>query len=67
MLLEQSKIVPRLLNVENQLIESWEYGDAAPTLPQLELLAYYLDVPVSHFWSMKTIETDKNEKLGLTI
>ncbi len=54
----------RLLNVENQAIESWEYGDAAPTLPQLELLAYYLDVPVSHFWSMKTIETDKNEKLA---
>lgn len=54
----------RLLNVENQIIESWELGDTAPTLPQLELLAYYLDVPVSHFWSMKTMETDKNEKLA---
>ena len=25
-------------------------------LPQIELLAYYLDVPVSHFWSLKTID-----------
>lgn len=54
----------RLLNVENHIVESWEFGDSAPTLPQLELIAYYLDVPVSHFWSMKTIETDKNEKLA---
>ncbi|MEM9951160.1 MAG: helix-turn-helix transcriptional regulator [Chloroflexota bacterium] len=54
----------RLLNVDMQTIEAWEYGDTAPTLPQLELLAYYLDVPVSHFWSTKTIETDKNEKLA---
>jgi len=54
----------RLLGIEPALIESWEYGDTAPTLPQLELLAYYLDVPVSHFWSTKTIETDKVEKLN---
>ncbi|MGB7340352.1 MAG: helix-turn-helix transcriptional regulator [Phototrophicaceae bacterium] len=54
----------RLLNVANTVIESWEFGDTAPTLPQLELLAYYLDVPVSHFWSMKTMDTDKNEKLA---
>lgn len=54
----------RLLNVEIGLIQAWEYGDTAPTLPQLELLAYYLDVPVSHFWSTKTIETDKQEKLN---
>lgn len=44
----------RLLRVAPQLIESWEYGDAVPSLPQLELLAYYLDIPVSHFWSQKT-------------
>ncbi|MGJ3238308.1 MAG: helix-turn-helix domain-containing protein [Anaerolineae bacterium] len=54
----------RLLGVENSVIETWEYGDAAPTLPQLELLAYYLDVPVSHFWSMKTMDADKSEKLA---
>lgn len=50
----------RLLNVQSQTIEIWELGDASPTLPELELLAYYLDVPVSHFWGQKTIESDKS-------
>lgn len=52
----------RLLGVTPQQIETWELGDAVPTLPQLELLAYYLDVPVSHFWSQKTLDQDKTEK-----
>lgn len=52
----------RLLNVQPELVESWEYGDASPTLPHLELLAYYLDVPVSHFWGQKTLESDKSAK-----
>lgn len=54
----------RLLSVASPVIESWEYGDTAPTLPQIELLAYYLDVPVSHFWSLKTIDQDKSEKVA---
>ncbi|MCC7361761.1 MAG: helix-turn-helix domain-containing protein [Anaerolineales bacterium] len=28
----------------------YEAGTAAPSLPELELLAYFLDVPVSYFW-----------------
>ena len=45
----------RLLNVSPELIERWEYGDEVPGLPQLELMAYYLDVPVSHFWGVETL------------
>ncbi len=44
----------RLLNVSAEQYQSWELGEDVPTLPQLELLAYYLDVPVSHFWSLET-------------
>lgn len=51
----------RLLNVTPQIIQAWEYGEQAPSLPQLELLAYYLDVPVSHFWGQETID---NERAG---
>lgn len=46
----------RVLNVPTADIESWEYGDSAPSLPQLELLAAYLDVPVSQFWNTQTLE-----------
>lgn len=54
----------RLLNIHPSTVEAWEYGDSVPSLPQLELLAYYLDVPVSHFWGQRTLETDKSEKVS---
>lgn len=53
----------RLLNITPQTFQSWEYGDAIPDLPQLELLAYYLDVPISHFWGQKTIDNDPTSKV----
>lgn len=51
----------RLLHVTSQQMESWEFGDDSPSLPQLELLAYYLDVPVSHFWGMQTSTINRAE------
>ncbi|GAB4509610.1 MAG: hypothetical protein OHK0046_04920 [Anaerolineae bacterium] len=49
----------RLLRVPPSQIEAWEYGDSVPSLPQLELLAYYLDVPVSHFWGTETLKVSR--------
>lgn len=43
------------VGVPPQRFTRWEHGDADPSLPQLELLAYELGVPVSHFWSMQTL------------
>ena len=34
-----------------------EAGESAPTLPQLEALAFYLDVPLEHFWGNQTMST----------
>lgn len=45
----------RLLRVSPDEVEAWELGDLVPSLPQLEILAYYLDVPVSHFWGASTV------------
>jgi transcriptional regulator with XRE-family HTH domain len=55
----------RLLRVAPSTIESWEYGDSVPSLPQLELLAYYLDVPISHFWGTETLKTSHSKKLDI--
>jgi transcriptional regulator with XRE-family HTH domain len=51
----------RLLRVPAAQIEQWELGDETPSLPQLELLAYYLDVPVSHFWGTTTREQSAHD------
>lgn len=48
----------RIFNISVETYMSWEFGDASPSLPQLELLAFYLGVPVSHFWSQNTLKEE---------
>ncbi|MBZ0320144.1 MAG: helix-turn-helix domain-containing protein [Anaerolineae bacterium] len=42
------------LNLPDETILAWEFGQAVPSLPQLELVAFLLQVPVSHFWGSDT-------------
>ncbi|MFN8528172.1 MAG: helix-turn-helix transcriptional regulator [Anaerolineae bacterium] len=51
----------RLLRVAPEQIEAFEFGDEVPSLPQLEILAYYLEVPVSHFWGQSTLEATRED------
>ena len=50
----------RLLRVPVSEVEAWEFGDRVPSLPQLELLANYLGIPIAHFWGTDTFDNDKN-------
>lgn len=49
----------QVLQVMPQQVEAWEFGDSVPSLPQLELLANFLGVPVSHFWGTETISDSR--------
>jgi transcriptional regulator with XRE-family HTH domain len=51
------------LRVAAELVEAWEFGDDVPSLPQLEILAYYLGVAVSHFWGQETLESTRGSTL----
>ncbi len=42
------------LQISPETLEAWETGTKAPSLPELELLAYELGVPISHFWGTET-------------
>jgi transcriptional regulator with XRE-family HTH domain len=35
---------------EPAVYQAYEAGEASPSLPELELLAYFLDVPLAYFW-----------------
>ena len=50
------------LKVSEDQVRDWEYGRTAPSLPELELLAYFLGVPVSQFWSTKTLSKQDEER-----
>jgi transcriptional regulator with XRE-family HTH domain len=36
------------------LFMEYEYGEKSPSLPEIEILAYYLKVPLEHFWGRET-------------
>jgi transcriptional regulator with XRE-family HTH domain len=50
------------LGVSEVEFVNWEYGEAAPSLPQLEMLAYILEIPVSHFWGAETLEATQEAR-----
>ncbi|MBL8131268.1 MAG: helix-turn-helix domain-containing protein [Anaerolineae bacterium] len=54
----------RLARVSLEQYDRWESGDDVPSLPQLEVLAYFLEVPVSHFWGMDTLEARGENPVG---
>lgn len=43
------------INVTNGIFKAYEEGRKAPSLPELEMLVYYLELPIDHFWKNETI------------
>jgi len=50
------------MGVSTDELLSMESGERPPTLPELEILAYYLEVPLEHFWSNEVLKIDANDK-----
>ena len=46
------------IGVKSGQFRAYEEGRHAPSLPELETLVYFLDLPLNHFWS-KEIKSDK--------
>ena len=38
------------IGIKKGLFRAYEEGRKAPSLPELETLVYYLDLPIDHFW-----------------
>jgi len=43
------------INVTNGVFKAYEEGRKAPSLPELETLVYYLELPIDHFWSNESL------------
>ncbi|MEA2008127.1 MAG: helix-turn-helix transcriptional regulator [Chloroflexota bacterium] len=50
---ESMKACGEVLGVGGSIISKYEKGEKSPSLPELEVLAYYLIVPLEHFWGQK--------------
>jgi transcriptional regulator with XRE-family HTH domain len=55
------------LGIKKSAFHAYEEGTKAPSLPELETLVYYLDLPMEHFWSkeIKSSSTPRHAKLDL--
>lgn len=46
----------RSMGISSDELSAIETGDRSPTLPELEILAFYLDVPLDHFWQSEVLK-----------
>ncbi len=53
------------VGVSVETLQQWELGESSPSLPQLELLAYTLGVPISHFWGTDTILQQEKQRVDI--
>jgi transcriptional regulator with XRE-family HTH domain len=52
---KSSEAVARGAGIPASMLETYETGEASPSLPVLEVLAISLNVPMDHFWGNKAI------------
>lgn len=54
------KEVGQVIGLSGSTISAIERGANAPSLPELELLAFYLAIPITHFWNQDIVSQDPN-------
>ncbi len=46
------------IGISPAFLRAYEEGRRAPSLPEMEVLAYYLDLPIQHFWDSAALSDD---------
>ncbi len=59
---ESKKACGDIIGVSSRTISKYESGEKSPSLPELEVLAYYLDLPLENFWEDTTPDTQDRMK-----
>jgi len=48
----------KAVGVTKGIFRAYEEGRRAPSLPELEILVYYLNLPIDHFWGKSSIASE---------
>lgn len=59
----------KAIGVTNGIFRAYEEGRRAPSLPEMEVLVYFLDMPFRRFWSKEAVSDDMSptESLNLPV
>ncbi len=61
---QSAKNCARAMKISIDQYRAYEEGRQAPSLPELEALAYFLNIPLQHFWGNQSLsEKPKTNKL----
>lgn len=55
------------VGVSKGVFKSYEEGRRSPSLPELEVLVYYLKLPINHFWGSAAISDDDTSTAPLDL
>ena len=55
------------MGISRGILKAYEEGRRAPSLPELEVLVYYLKLPISHFWGREAISDDGPSTAALAL
>ena len=56
-----------VLNCSSEMFESYETAKCSPSLPEIEALAYYLNIPLEHFWGNQSLQVGDGRKNPATM
>lgn len=59
------KELGEVIGVSSGAISAIERGASSPSLPELELLSFYLGIPISHFWSEDIVSQEPHPTQNL--
>lgn len=55
------------MGISRGILKAYEEGRRAPSLPELEVLVYYLKLPISHFWGREAISDNGPSTVALDL
>jgi transcriptional regulator with XRE-family HTH domain len=55
------------VGVTRGIFRAYEEGRRAPSLPEMEILTYYLGLPIRHFWSKEAVSDDAPRTASLDL
>lgn len=53
----------KAMGISTAELNAVEFGERPPTLPELEILAFYLDVPLEHFWDNEILKPTGSDRV----
>ncbi len=54
----------RALGAAPEVFKQYEAGEKSPSLPELETLAYFLNIPLDHFWGGQSLSEKQSRSIN---